>query len=491
MTIAATSSVGSSTRDTTSTRDVRRDDERASDFAAMLSGAVRSAPHTHHVKRAKEGTSELDRPEDPADDDKKRVKRGRPRSADRASENPAATNVVQSLDVLDPELQTKLARVVTRMREETGHDVTVTETYRSQARQDALFAQGRETPGQIVTWTRNSKHTQGRAVDVVLDGGHADFDAYATLQRIANEEGLRTLGARDPGHLELRGGGTAQQAADLAATMGVEGTDAANGVSVARVAEVAEVAHVAVAKPAEVARVATVVRPEVGAVGGTTRAHHAAGAESANAVDGAGTMQRASSDASKEQADDNGANSGRGEHRGYSALAAAVAMRDMPSAHAAAPLGATAHVNPAERAAQIIAAYQDAPARPLSQITMNIDAGNGVTDRVQVAMRGAALSAAIDAGDARGAHVMTQRVDELAKALTRDGIEVESLRVRSAATTTAATTVVASAAQSQNASDASTHSRFDRHDPGQHQDRQRSQDDRRQQQRDSRGGQRQ
>jgi hypothetical protein len=38
---------------------------------------------------------------------------------------------------------------------------------RTQAEQDALYAQGRTTPGKIVTWTRNSYHLTGRAVDVV------------------------------------------------------------------------------------------------------------------------------------------------------------------------------------------------------------------------------------------------------------------------------------------------------------------------------------
>lgn len=495
MTIAATSGVSSSTRDTAGVRDTRADDERANDFAAMLSGAVKSAPHKYAPKRLKEATSELDKPDDPADDNKKKIKRNRPRAAETTSAAGSTDNVVQSTGALDPELQAKLARIAARMREETGHNVTVTETYRSQERQDALFAQGRETPGQIVTWTRNSKHTQGRAVDVMLDGGTANLDAYTTLQRVANEEGLRTLGARDPGHLELPGTGQPLSATSLPA----EPADAVSpgGVSVAQVAEVAQVAQVSVAKPAEVARVASVARPDVPGIGATSRGLHSNGApETTKAVagahtteqgDGAGSaMQRASSEASNEKNGDSGSN-GRGEHRGYGALAAAVAMRDMPAPHAASAIAGGAHVNGAERAAQIIAAYQDAPARPLSQITMNVDAGNGVTDRVQIAMRGASLNAAIEAGDTRGAQVMSQRVDELTKALTRDGIEVESLRVRGVASATTAT-AVAGSPQSQNSSDASTHSRFERNNPWQQQERQRSQDDRRQQQRNSRGG---
>jgi hypothetical protein len=85
----------------------------------------------------------------------------------------------------------------------SGHDVEVAEAGRSQDRQDYLFAQGRTRPGPVVTWTRHSEHTRGRAVDVTIDGGWDDTAAFRLLQRVAREEGLQTLGARDPGHLQL------------------------------------------------------------------------------------------------------------------------------------------------------------------------------------------------------------------------------------------------------------------------------------------------
>jgi len=54
-------------------------------------------------------------------------------------------------------------------------DVLITCTYRSQQEQDALYEQGRTTPGRIVTWTRVSQHCAtmsdgspgSRAFDVV------------------------------------------------------------------------------------------------------------------------------------------------------------------------------------------------------------------------------------------------------------------------------------------------------------------------------------
>ncbi|MFN5582664.1 MAG: hypothetical protein ACK5BA_09175, partial [Gemmatimonas sp.] len=70
------------------------------------------------------------------------------------------------------------------------------ETTRSQERQDWLFEQGRTRGGPVVTWTRDSAHTRGAAVDVMIDSTWDNPAGYARLQRIAREEGLRTLGMR-------------------------------------------------------------------------------------------------------------------------------------------------------------------------------------------------------------------------------------------------------------------------------------------------------
>ena len=52
--------------------------------------------------------------------------------------------------------------------QEAGIDYIVTCTYRSQAEQDALYAQGRTKPGKKVTWTRNSKHKSRTAFDIAI-----------------------------------------------------------------------------------------------------------------------------------------------------------------------------------------------------------------------------------------------------------------------------------------------------------------------------------
>jgi hypothetical protein len=131
------------------------------------------------------------------------------------------------------------------MAAEFGHSVRIVEGYRSTERQNALFEQGRTQPGDVVTWTRASRHIDGLAADVIIDGSYDDKRPYQLLRRIADQEGLRTLPG-DEGHLELPG----RMAID--ATRGTDRSRASTP-GVARPAQVAEVADVArVARPAEV-----------------------------------------------------------------------------------------------------------------------------------------------------------------------------------------------------------------------------------------------
>lgn len=62
-----------------------------------------------------------------------------------------------------------------------GVDVFVVEGYRSQARQDWLYAQGRTRPGAIVTWTRNSNHKSRRAWDIgAVQNAASGYNIYNT-----------------------------------------------------------------------------------------------------------------------------------------------------------------------------------------------------------------------------------------------------------------------------------------------------------------------
>ena len=73
-----------------------------------------------------------------------------------------------------------------------GWPVALFETYRSPARQNILFSQGRESPGQIVTHTRgwHSWHQYGVAADIALfreDRWSWDFDPERLSKFFVNE----------------------------------------------------------------------------------------------------------------------------------------------------------------------------------------------------------------------------------------------------------------------------------------------------------------
>lgn len=73
---------------------------------------------------------------------------------------------VRSLKELNP-LVEYLARRALEDIKKQGVDPLVVETYRPQSRQNELYRQGRTKPGNKVTWTKNSKHTTRKALDVV------------------------------------------------------------------------------------------------------------------------------------------------------------------------------------------------------------------------------------------------------------------------------------------------------------------------------------
>ncbi|KOY80180.1 M15 family metallopeptidase [Lysinibacillus macroides] len=62
-------------------------------------------------------------------------------------------------------------------------DVFITETYRSQARQNYLYAQGRSRLGQVVTWTLNSNHSSRLAWDIAVAPPKKLYD-ISTLSKV-------------------------------------------------------------------------------------------------------------------------------------------------------------------------------------------------------------------------------------------------------------------------------------------------------------------
>ncbi len=89
-------------------------------------------------------------------------------------------------------------------------NIFITETYRSQERQNYLFAQGRTRPGQIVTWTLNSNHKSRLAWDIAVGPPQSLYDV-TTLNRvgaIARKLGITWggdwIGSIDRPHFEVK-----------------------------------------------------------------------------------------------------------------------------------------------------------------------------------------------------------------------------------------------------------------------------------------------
>nr|DAU66715.1 MAG TPA: hypothetical protein [Caudoviricetes sp.] len=88
-----------------------------------------------------------------------------------------------------------------------GINIFITETYRSQERQDYLYEQGRSRPGNIVTWTKNSRHTSRRAWDIACSGNNLyDMGILTKAGHLAQDLGLIWGGSwttPDMPHIEM------------------------------------------------------------------------------------------------------------------------------------------------------------------------------------------------------------------------------------------------------------------------------------------------
>ncbi|QDP99644.1 M15 family metallopeptidase [Lysinibacillus fusiformis] len=89
-------------------------------------------------------------------------------------------------------------------------NIFITETYRSQARQNYLYAQGRTRPGQIVTWTLDSNHKSRLAWDIAVGPPQSLYDVTtlnkvgAIAKKIGIEWGGTWTNAIDRPHFEVK-----------------------------------------------------------------------------------------------------------------------------------------------------------------------------------------------------------------------------------------------------------------------------------------------
>ena len=126
------------------------------------------------------------------------------------------TTACRDINELTPAAKRACTRFLERC-EERGLKVRITETYRSQERQNYLYEQGRTRPGNKVTWTKNSRHTSRRAWDIcqnVKGKEYADSGFFKACGQIAKELGITWGGTWkqvDTPHFEIGGSWTEQK----------------------------------------------------------------------------------------------------------------------------------------------------------------------------------------------------------------------------------------------------------------------------------------
>lgn len=127
----------------------------------------------------------------------------------------------RSLDDLLPQVRDKVEDFLALCKQD-GIDLLVTSTYRDMESQNALYAQGRTTPGNIVTNAKagDSFHNWRCAVDVVpLVNGKPDWDGshpvWKQIGELGKQAGLEWAGEwhsfKELAHFQYTGGLTLAQ----------------------------------------------------------------------------------------------------------------------------------------------------------------------------------------------------------------------------------------------------------------------------------------
>jgi peptidoglycan L-alanyl-D-glutamate endopeptidase CwlK len=119
----------------------------------------------------------------------------------------------KEISLLHPKLREKCDLLVSECRKQ-GINIIITQTLRTKAEQDAIYAQGRTAPGKIVTQVKfpNSMHCWGVAFDIAVKIGNKvtlDASHYKKVGPIGQKLGLEWGGGwkefKDYPHFQLPG----------------------------------------------------------------------------------------------------------------------------------------------------------------------------------------------------------------------------------------------------------------------------------------------
>ena len=125
----------------------------------------------------------------------------------------------QKIKTLHPKLRPLASKFINEVQKRLGHKLRITDGLRTFAEQDRLYAQGRTTPGKIVTRVRGggSYHNYGLAFDCYFTkDGSVTFAKGITpeIAKIGNELGLEWGGSwatfKDMPHFQLSKGSTSE-----------------------------------------------------------------------------------------------------------------------------------------------------------------------------------------------------------------------------------------------------------------------------------------